>query len=79
MVIDYVVEDYVAPVISLNTLDTVYHNVNDPYTPVSASVTDNLYDNTQVSLTRTSDVNPFQLGLYTDTYTATDASGNVTS
>ncbi len=78
LVIDYVVEDYVAPVISLNTLDTVYHNVNDPYTPVSASVTDNLYDNTQVSLTRSSDVNPFKLGLYTDTYTATDASGNVT-
>jgi PKD repeat protein len=78
LVIDYVVEDYIAPVISLNTLDTVYHNVNDPYTPVSASVTDNLYDNTQVSLTRTSNVNPFTLGLYTDTYTATDASGNVT-
>ena len=78
LVINYVVEDYIAPVISLNTLDTVYHNVNDPYTPVKASVTDNLYDNTQVSLTRTSNVNPFQLGLYTDTYTATDASGNVT-
>ena len=78
LVINYVVEDYIAPVISLNTLDTVYHNVNDPYTPVKASVADNLYDNTQVSLTRTSNVNPFQLGLYTDTYTATDASGNVT-
>ena len=78
LVIDYVVEDYVAPVINLNTLDTVLHEVNNPYTPVEASVTDNLYDNTQVSLTRTSNVNPFQLGLYTDQYTATDASGNVT-
>jgi hypothetical protein len=78
LTIDYVVEDYIAPVITLNTLDTVYHNVNDPYTPVTASVTDNLYDNTQVSLTRLSNVNPFKLGLYTDTYTATDASGNVT-
>ncbi|MFT5725270.1 MAG: hypothetical protein ACI9JN_002394, partial [Bacteroidia bacterium] len=78
LTIDYVVEDYIAPVITLNTLDTVYHNVNDPYTPVTASVTDNLYDNTQVSLTRLSNVNPFKLGLYTDSYTATDASGNVT-
>ena len=45
---------------------------------VKASVSDNLYDNTQVSLTRTTNVNPYILGLYTDTYTATDASGNVT-
>ncbi|MBI1307520.1 MAG: T9SS type A sorting domain-containing protein, partial [Bacteroidetes bacterium] len=36
-----------------------------------------LYDETQVSLTRTTNVNPYILGLYTDTYTATDASGNV--
>ncbi|MBO6516155.1 MAG: DUF5011 domain-containing protein [Bacteroidia bacterium] len=78
LVIDYVVEDYIAPVINLNTLDTVTHLVNSPYTPVEASVTDNLYDYTQVSLTRNSNVNPFLLGLYTDEYTATDASGNVT-
>ncbi|MEZ4844654.1 MAG: DUF5011 domain-containing protein [Bacteroidia bacterium] len=77
LVIDYVVEDYIKPVISLNTLDTVYHPVNHSYTPVEASVSDNLYDNTQISLTRTSNVNPYKLGLYTDTYTATDASGNV--
>jgi PKD repeat protein len=76
MVIDYVVEDYIKPVISLNTLDTVFHTVNHPYTPVQASVTDNLYDNTQVSLVRESNVNPFKLGLYTDKYTAIDASGN---
>ncbi|MCB0733529.1 MAG: DUF5011 domain-containing protein [Flavobacteriales bacterium] len=78
LVIDYVVEDYVAPVINLNTLDTVYHSVNAKYTPVEPSVSDNLYDNTQVSLTRSTNVNPYILGLYTDTYTATDASGNVT-
>lgn len=77
LVIDYVVEDYIAPVIDLHTLDTVYHTVNNPYNPVEPSVSDNLYDNTQVSLTRTSNVNPFVLGLYEDTYTATDASGNV--
>ena len=77
LVIDYVVEDYVAPVISLNTLDTVFHSVNGKYTPVEPSVTDNLYDKTQVSLTRATNVNPYVLGLYSDTYTATDASGNV--
>jgi hypothetical protein len=75
--IDYIVEDYVPPVINLNTLDTVYHPVFAAYTSVEASVTDNLYDETQVSLTKTSNVDPFTLGLYEDVYTATDASGNV--
>lgn len=78
LVIDYVVEDYIAPVISLNTLDTVYHPVNAKYTPVKASASDNFYDNTQVSLVLESNVITWKLGLYTDTYTATDASGNVT-
>lgn len=77
LVIDYVVEDYVAPKINLNTLDTVLHPVNSLYTPVEASVEDNLYDSTQVSLVFESNVVPFVLGLYTDKYTATDASGNV--
>jgi PKD repeat protein len=78
LIVDYVVEDFIAPVISLNTLDTVYHVVNSKYVAVQASVSDNFYDNTQVSLTKSSNVNPYKLGLYTDTYTATDASGNVT-
>ncbi|MBI1307521.1 MAG: DUF5011 domain-containing protein [Bacteroidetes bacterium] len=76
LIIDYVVEDFIAPVISLNTLDSVYHPVNSKYTPVEASVTDNFYNETQISLVRTSNVNPYILGKYTDTYTATDASGN---
>lgn len=78
LVIDYVVEDFIPPVINLNTLPTVLHPVNTIYTPVQATVTDNLYDNTQVSLVSESNVNPFVLGTYYDTYTATDASGNVT-
>ena len=76
-VIRYVVEDYIAPYIDLHTLDTVWHEVNTPYNPVDATVSDNLYDNTQVSLTKSSNVNPYVLGTYYDTYTATDASGNV--
>jgi PKD repeat protein len=79
LVIDYVVEDYIAPVINLNTPDTVYHPVFLPYTPVKASVTDNLYDVNEVSLDLDSDVNPFRLGMYTDKYTAIDASGNTTT
>jgi hypothetical protein len=77
--IDYIVEDYIAPVINLNTLDTVYHPVFATYTAVEASVSDNLYDATQVSLTKTSNVDPFVLGRYFDTYTATDASGNIST
>jgi hypothetical protein len=75
--IDYVVEDYIAPTISLNTLDTVLHPVNTPYTPVTPSVKDNLYKESEVSLTHKTNVNPYILGKYEDTYTATDASGNV--
>jgi hypothetical protein len=74
----YVVDDYVGPTINLNTLDTVIHEVNNPYTPVQASTSDNYYDNTQVSITRTSNVNAFLLGLYYDEFTAIDGSGNVT-
>ena len=75
--IDYVVRDYIPPMIDLRTLDVVTHRVNTPYTPVSASASDNLYDNTQISLTSTSNVDAYTLGTYQDTYTATDAAGNV--
>ncbi|MEY2923597.1 MAG: hypothetical protein RLZZ337_137 [Bacteroidota bacterium] len=77
--IDYVVRDYVPPVIDLRTLDVIYHPVNAPYTPVSATASDNLYNNTQISLTQSSNVNPYVLGTYADTYTATDAAGNVST
>jgi len=75
--IDYVVRDYVPPVIDLRTLDVINHRVNTPYTPVNASASDNLYNNTQISLTSTSNVDAYTLGTYEDTYTATDAAGNV--
>ncbi len=74
--VDYVVRDYVPPVIDLRTLDVVKHDVNTPYTPVSAVATDNLYSNTQISLTSSSNVDPYTLGTYQDTYVATDAAGN---
>ena len=74
--IRYVVQDFQPPVIDLHTLDTVYHKVNTPYNAVNATASDNLYGPTEISLSKTSNVNPFALGVYQDTYTATDASGN---
>jgi hypothetical protein len=76
---NYIVDDYVGPTINLNTLDTIYHPVNTAYTPVQASASDNYYDNSQVSLTRTSNVNAFVLGTYQDVFVATDGSRNVTT
>lgn len=77
LVVNYIVEDYIAPQISLNTLDTVLHPVGAQYNSIQASVVDNLYGPSEISLRRSSNVNPFVLGLYTEVYTATDASGNV--
>ena len=74
----YVVDDYVGPTVVLNTLDTIVHPVNKPYNPVQASVIDNYYNNSQVSLTLTSTVVFFKLGLYYDEFKATDGSGNIT-
>lgn len=76
-IIKYVVRDFVPPVIDLRTLDMIYHTVNTPYTPVAPTASDNLYSTTEISLTQTSDVNPYVLGTYSDTYTATDAAGNI--
>jgi len=76
---NYVVDDYVGPVINLNTLDTVIHKVNTPYNPIQASASDNYYNNSQVSITKTSNVNAYVLGLYFDEFVATDGSGNVTT
>jgi len=74
----YLVDDYIGPIITLNTLDTIIHPVNRAYSPVQAKVDDNYYNNTQVSITQTSNVNAFKLGTYYDEYTATDGSGNIT-
>ena len=77
--VDYVVRDYIAPVINLRTLDVINHRVNTPYTPVPATASDNLYNNTQISLTGSSNVDAYTLGTYQDTYTAIDAAGNTST
>jgi len=75
-VINYKVDDFIAPVIVLNTEDTVYLEVNTPYSSKAVTVTDNFYGSSQVSVVKTGSVDPYTLGLYSETYTATDASGN---
>src|SRR5574343_400714 len=77
---NYRVDDFIPPVISLNTFDIVEHEVRTPYNSVSASVTDNYYPAGQVSLVKTSsNVNPNVLGTYTEVYEAIDGSGNVST
>jgi PKD repeat protein len=76
----YRVDDFIPPVISLNTFDIVYHEVRTAYNSIPASVSDNYYDNTQVSITKTAgNVNPNVLGTYSETFEAVDGSGNKTT
>jgi hypothetical protein len=75
-VVNYRVDDYIAPEIALNTPDTVFHDVNSPYSSQPVSVYDNYYTNNKLSVEKKGKVNPFTLGLYTETFTATDESGN---
>lgn len=76
-VLNYKVDDFIAPEITLNTDDTILHDVNDPYTSRPVTVFDNYYPLTKVSVVRTGSVDPYTLGTYVETYTATDESGNV--
>lgn len=76
-VINYKVDDYIAPEIVLNTDDTILHDVNNPYTSRKVTVSDNYYDVTKVSVVKSGSVDPYTLGTYKETYTATDESGNV--
>ncbi len=74
------VDDCIAPVIHLNTPDTICVKWRTPYYPVQPTVTDNYYSGGQVSLVRkSSDVNPNIIGIYTEVYEAVDGSGNITT
>lgn len=72
------VVDTIPPVVHLNTADTVHHEVNYSYSQVKVTVTDNHSDSSQISIMLASNVNPFQIGIYTDRYTVRDSAGNVT-
>ncbi len=76
-VVLYRVDDYVKPEISLNTSDTIIHDVNQPYSPQQVSVFDNYYDVKDISISKTGQVNAYKLGVYSEAYIAIDGSGNV--
>ena len=77
---NYRVDDFIAPVINLNTFDIVNHEVRTAYASIFPLATDNYYPNTQVSLVlKSSNVNENVLGTYTEVYEAIDGSGNITS
>lgn len=76
-VINYKVDDFIAPNIVLNTEDTVIHDVNFAYVSRPVTVTDNYYPISKVSVVKTGTVDPYTLGTYVETFTATDESGNV--
>jgi hypothetical protein len=78
-VINYQVDDYIAPVVNLNTADIITHDVNTPYVSRDVTVSDNYYPLNKVSVVKTGSVDPYTLGTYTETYTATDESGNSTT
>jgi PKD repeat protein len=75
----YIVEDFIAPVIALNTNDTVIHEVRTKYNSIAPTVTDNYYSNSNISFNRVSTVNENVLGKYTETFRAIDGSGNLTT
>lgn len=79
MIVRYRVNDYVPPVINLNTFDVVEHDVITPYNSVNPSVTDNYYGPGQVSVMMiSSNVNPNEIGTYSEVFKAVDGSNNIT-
>lgn len=81
LVRNYRVDDFIAPVIVLNTPDTVVLEVHTNYSSKAVTITDNYYNSTQVSMSTAGSqyVNFHVLGLYTEVFTATDGSGNSTT
>ena len=54
-------DDYIAPVIDLNTDDTILHDVNEPYYSRAVTVSDNYYPLNKLSVTKTGTVDPYTL------------------
>jgi len=70
------VVDDTAPVLVLNGVSPITHNVGDVYTDLGALVTDNVDDANSITITATGEVNADVIGSYNITYSATDAAGN---
>ncbi len=79
VVVNYRVDDFIAPVISLNTFDIIEHPVNKPYKSIPATVSDNYYKDGAVSISLIfSNVDFTTLGTYKEIFRAVDGSGNIT-
>ncbi|MCO6495902.1 MAG: DUF5011 domain-containing protein [Bacteroidetes bacterium] len=74
----YVVGDFTSPTILLNTPDTIYHDVNTPYTSINPTIFDDLSDINNLSIFKSGTVNPYKLGIYTELFRAIDEAGNPT-
>lgn len=72
----YTVGDNKAPTISINSSDTVIHDVNEPYNSIKATATDNFDKDIDISIVTYGFVDEFQLGVYEETFIAKDLSGN---
>lgn len=64
------------PRIRLNTPDTICHQINTPYTSTNVTVTDSYWPADKIAVSRAGTVNSNVKGLYAETYTATNESGN---
>jgi hypothetical protein len=72
-----IVDDFIIPLIMLNTPDTVYHKIRTPYNSVEPTVIDNYYTPGEISLVKIfNDVNPNIAGIYREVFEAVDGSGN---
>ena len=70
--------DSTAPVLTLTGLDTVKHEVLDPYVDPGINITDNHDDLTTITVTVTESPDVEKVGIYAYTVCATDQSGNTT-
>lgn len=71
--------DTIAPVILLNTADTICHEIYTAYTPVTPTITDPPHSPSDVQLQYAGSILVNQKGLYAESYTATDKAGNKTT
>jgi len=74
-----IVDDFIAPIIILNTADTIYHKLRTAYNSIIPAVSDNYYAKGQISLVKYfSDVDANVPGMYYEKFEAVDASLNIT-
>jgi PKD repeat protein len=73
----FIVDDYIPPVILLNTSDTILHDVNTNYNSTAPTISDNSYSLSEIAVVTTTNLNVNVLGIYSETFTATDGSGNI--